>query len=345
MEAYLEHFVAARSTWLLILLLAGAVALLVKGADWLVEGAVGLSERLGVPKVIVGATVVSIGTTAPEAAVSVMAAFRGMPGLALGNSVGSIICDTGMIFGIACMVTHLPLDRYILDRHGWLQFGAGCLLVLAALPMLHLETWTSTIPRSAGFVFITLLVGYMIVSVVWARRRQKLVLEALEDIEEDTEESVLGRSMQGNVAMLLIGLLMVLAGSEIALPTVRELCLRWNVPESVVSATLVAFGTSLPELMTAISSIRKGHKELLIGNIIGADILNVLFVTGAAACTAPLLVEPLFFRLHFPVMLAILLLFRITVHYSKRQFARWPGAIFLGLHVFYFLANFFLGRG
>ncbi|HUT24040.1 MAG TPA: sodium:calcium antiporter, partial [Sumerlaeia bacterium] len=116
-----QAFIDQQPTLVLLVLLTAGIAVLVKGAGWLVDGAVGLSERLGVPKVIIGATIVSLGTTTPEAAVSVMAAFQGMPDFALGNSVGSIICDTGMIFGICCLLTRLPKDRFILNRHGWVQ--------------------------------------------------------------------------------------------------------------------------------------------------------------------------------------------------------------------------------
>src|SRR5690606_1155135 len=106
-------------------------------------------------------------------------------------------------------------------------------------------------------------------------------------------------------------------------------CLRIGVPEAIVSATVVAFGTSLPELVTAITCIRRKHTDLLVGNIIGADILNVLFVSGAAALAAPLKVHPLMLSLHFPVMLTVLLVFRTTAFFAKKEFPRWPGIILL----------------
>lgn len=348
MEEILEHFFEGQHSAVILLMLAGAIGILVKGADYLVDGAVGLSERMGIPKAIIGATVVSIGTTTPEAAVSVLAAFKGMPDLALGNAVGSIICDTGLIFGLSCLITRLPKDRFILNRHGWIQFGSGVLLVV-----LSLLFWSRAddgemqriLPRGVGFFLIGLLVLYIWISVFWAKQHPNPGVDAIvEHVDATLERIPVKNKLLLDASMLLGGLLLVLTGSHIAVPAVQVLCLRWGVPPSVVSATLIAFGTSLPELVTAITSIIKGQKEILIGNIIGADILNVLFVIGASACAAPLVVDPLFLRLHFPVMMAVLILFRVCIAYGKDSFPRWPGFLFLALHIGYVVANYVWGR-
>lgn len=331
-----ESYFVARSTWMLLLLLAGGVILIAKGADWLVEGAVALSERMRVPKVIIGATVVSLGTTTPEAAVSVMAAVHGESGLALGNSVGSIICDTGMIFGICCLVTRLPMDRFVLNRHGWIQFGAGVLLVVVSVACYFLDPVAHEIPRVVGFVFIGLLVAYMLMSIRWARDHAEHQPMQHGLTGEELAERAKGKPIVIEVIWLLIGLTCVLLASRVLICSVSELCFRWGVPSSVVAVTLVAFGTSLPELVTAITSIRKGHRDLVVGNIIGADVLNVFFVTGAAACATPLTVDRHFLVLDFPIMIAVLALFRLTVKFSKGEtFARWPGFLFLALYVIF----------
>ena len=342
------EFFDARSTWLLLLILAAAITILVKGADFLVDAAVGLSERLGVPKVIVGATIVSIGTTTPEAAVSVLAAFKGEAAFALGNSVGSVICDTGLIFGISCLLTRLPKDRFILNRHGWVQFGAGVLLVAVSLVFADYSDFQGMIPRSMGFVFIALLATYLYMSTRWARQH---TLAAPLDKVEKAEKVVTPKrgetpmpSVPRAIFFLVLGLAMVLVSSHIALESVRVLCVRWGIPPSIVAATLIAFGTSLPELVTALMSIRKGHTELLIGNIIGADILNVLFVTGAAACAHPLTVEHHFFLIDFPAMIALLVLFRLCVWLSGKTFARWPGVIFIAIYLAFVATNYLTGH-
>ena len=132
-ERYLNELVHGFPTVLLLAVIAVCIFLLSKGADWMIDGVVQLARRTGLPRIVIGATIVSLGTTTPEAVVSVMAAWMGNPGLALGNGVGSIIADTGLIFGLTCMLTIVPVNRYILNRTGWVQVGAATLLVLIAV--------------------------------------------------------------------------------------------------------------------------------------------------------------------------------------------------------------------
>ncbi len=157
MEQALEQFFSQLHWTLLLAIIAASLFILAKSADWLVDEAVVLSERSGVPKIIIGATIVSLGTTTPEVAVSVLAAVHGNPGLALGNAVGSIICDTGLILGLACLIAPLHLDPRIVNRQGWVQFGCALLLVLIATPWAAPAAAFSTgglLPRWAGFLFL-----------------------------------------------------------------------------------------------------------------------------------------------------------------------------------------------
>jgi cation:H+ antiporter len=337
-----ESLFASHTTPVLLLLLAMGIAVLVYGADRLVDGSVGLSERLGVPKVIVGATIISLGTTTPEAAVSVMAALYGDAQFALGNSVGSIICDTGLIFGLCCLLSRLPLDRFVMNRHGWIQFGAGVLLVVASTAFWDAGHGVRVLPRFVGVIFLALLVIYMAMSVKWAREHSEFQIVIRGRTEKEVEDKEAGKPVRVEAMWMAVGLALILFSSHVMIKSVTVLCdeKHLNISTAIVAATLVALGTSLPELATGIASIRKGHKELLVGNIIGADILNVLFVAGAAACAAPLTVEPLFLRLHFPVMIAILVLFRLVVACSRgTTFPRWPGVLFLGLYGAYLVGN------
>ena len=170
-EELIKSWMANRHIIWLFAIIAVTIYTLGKGADWLVEEAVTLSTRWGVPTTLVGATIVSMGTTMPEAAVSVLAAVKGSPGLALGNAVGSIICDTGLVLGTAALIAPLPLNRMIVNRQGWLQLGAGFLLVLACIPYDSLGTVFSgggKLPQFMGFVFLVLLVAYMWQSIRWA---------------------------------------------------------------------------------------------------------------------------------------------------------------------------------
>ncbi len=331
----LEVYIVGMPIWGLLIVIALALAAIGKGADLLVEEAVTLSRQMGVSKVLIGATVVSLGTTLPEVTVSVMSAINGNPELALGNAVGSIICDTGLILGLAIFFGRVPIERSLVNRQGYVQLLAGVLLVVCCLPFSHLSSVFQTggrLPQTLGFVFLALLAGYLWMSVRWA--------------SSDAEEPQADTGEKASIAMvsvkIILGLTLVILSSDILIPAVEETARRAHVPDAVIAATLVAFGTSLPELVTAITAVRKGHGELAIGNVIGADILNVLFVAGAAAAVTPLglVAGPNFFKVLFPAMLLILLLFRVALFASKEALPKWAGFALLGSYGAYLLLSF-----
>jgi cation:H+ antiporter len=259
--------------------------------------------------------------------VSVFAAFQGQPSLALGNAVGSIICDTGLILGLATVISPPPLVRRIVNRQGWIQLGAAVLLVVACVPWMDPRSLLENgglLPRFMGFVFLALLVGYMWISVLWSR-------EDRGENEPQLPKEKEGLGGFGILCKLLAGVFLVVGSSRLLIPSVEEVALRWHVPDSIIGATLVAFGTSLPELVTALTAVRRGHGEIAVGNVIGADILNVLFVAGAsAAVTSPGLHAPaFFFKMQFPAMIALLLIFRFGVMLSKDRLRKGVGWMLL----------------
>jgi cation:H+ antiporter len=337
-DAVLQQFVAELSTVSLLAIIIICIALLSKGADWMIDGVVDLAERTGLPKIVIGATVVSLGTTLPEAFVSVMAAYMGNPGLALGNGVGSIIADTGLIFGLTCVLATVPVNRFILNRTGWVQVGAAALLVaIAVIPLLRGDA-EPVLERWVGFLFLLLLVGYLYLTYVWARQGSVMVME---EGGEDSTQELMGI---GKCWLLVIGgLIMIVAGARVLVPAASEIALRFGVPDDVVAATMVAFGTSLPELMTAIAAVRKGHPEITVGNIVGADVLNCLFVIGAAAVAAPLAIPENFYYFHFPAMLIILFSFRVFISMNRSgAFHRWQGGWLLAVYVVYVILGYAL---
>lgn len=324
--------------WALWLLAAGAIVLLVFGADRVVSAAVKLATALGMSKVVIGATIVSLGTTSPEMFTSVTAAFSGKPDLALGNGIGSIICDTGLIFGLAACMQRLPLDRRIQDRHGRLQLGAGLLLaaVVGGLALLSWRIDGLVIPRWVGVVFVGLLAGYLWMSVRWARQFPDLIPDEVKKVRSaKAQSSPKATSALGNLVGFAIGLALVLLGSNLLVGSATCLCTKYGVPRSVLAATLVAFGTSLPELVTAMASLARGHGDLLVGNIMGADILNVLFVIGLSATASPLTVDRPTVLLLLPVMLLVLILFRVFVVTAGGRSRRWQGAVLLAVYLGY----------
>ena len=318
-----------------------AIVILGKSADWMVENAVTLSLRTGMPKVIVGATIVSVGTTFPEAVVSVLAALNGNPDIALGNAVGSVICDAGLILGTACLIAPLPLDKQVVNKQGWVQFGAGVLLVVFCLPFTDLGNvfqTKATLPQWAGFILVFGLIVYM----VWSIRLAKDIEaeEVEEEVDNDSPVAIL-------VGSILVGCLFVVGSSITLIEATKILATEAGIPEAVIASTLVAFGTSLPELVTAVTAARKGQGELAVGNVIGADILNVLFVAGAAAAITPagLEAESIFFRLQFPAMLIILLCFRVGIFAAKDGKLSRPFGFFLvAVYVIYGVLNALFGK-
>jgi cation:H+ antiporter len=340
-EALLQEFVAGLSTSYLLIIIVICIALLSKGADWMIDGVVDLAQRTGLPKIVIGATVVSLGTTLPEAFVSVMAAYMGNPGLALGNGVGSIIADTGLIFGLTCVLAAVPVNRFILNRTGWVQVGSATLLVIIAVAIL-LNTPSGSEPmleRWVGFFFLVLLGVYLYVTYLWAKQGGDM---AHGDDEQDQQAML---SLGVCWLMVIGGLLLVVAGARVLVPAASEIAYRFGVPDDVIAATMVAFGTSLPELMTAIAAVRKGHPEITVGNIVGADVLNVLFVIGAAAAAAPLAIPPNFYYFHFPAMLIILYSFRVFISMNKTEFHRWQGVWLLSIYGIYVFLQYALNIG
>ncbi len=329
-EAMLQNLMGGFPTILLVAVILFCIILLSKGADWMIDGVVHLAHRTALPRIVIGATVISLGTTMPEAVVSVMAAWMGNPGLALGNGVGSIIADTGLIFGLTCLLTAVPVNRFILNRTGWVQVGSATLLVAISVILLLSSTGTPILQRWVGFLLLILLAGYMYMTYVWARQGGSMAAEG-----ENLDEPEMA-GMAKSLFMVFGGLFIVVMGARMLVPCVSEIAHRIGVPEDIIAATMVAFGTSLPELMTAIAAVRKGHPEIMVGNVVGADVLNCLFVVGAAAAARPLAIPDNFFTFHFPTMLIILYSFRVFIFMNRDGcFRRWQGVWLLGIYLTY----------
>jgi len=339
-EAVLNHFVQGLPMVVLLAVIVVCIIILSKGADWMIDGVVNLASRTGLPRIVIGATIVSLGTTMPEAFVSVMAAWMGNPGLALGNGVGSIIADTGLIFGLTCMLTIVPVNRFILNRTGWVQVGSATLLVLISVGALGIMEKGPVLHRWVGILFLILLGGYMYITYIWAKQGA--------DMTQEGEEADDSESMSIGTCWLYLtgGLFLVILGARFLVPSAAEIAHRLGVPEDVIAATMVAFGTSLPELMTAIAAVRRKHPEIMVGNVVGADVLNCLFVIGAAAVARPLEIPPNFFSFHFPAMILILYPFRAFIFMNKDgYFKRWQGGWLLGVYLIYLILQYAFNIG
>lgn len=341
MQNYIAEVFGSFPLPLLIIVIAVTLTVLAKGADLLVDEAVSLSVRLRIPAVVIGATIVSIGTTMPEAAVSVMAAVSGNSGLAMGNAVGSIICNTALILGLSSIIGPVQIDRGIVKRQLFIMLGVSLLLIFSAIPYASLSRTFSeggTVPRFMGFVILALLVVYLWDSIRWSRKSSS------GSGSSDSETVVHADSSALPLVFfkLLLGIVLVIISSRLLIPAVEITALRLGIPDAIIAATLVAFGTSLPELVTAITAVRKGHSSLGVGNIIGANILNILFVVGAAAAVTPggLAAPESFFTLYFPAMLWVYLLFGIGFVISRKRFSPLIGVLLLLSYAVSIVAGF-----
>ena len=337
MDALLHEFLMNSSIFISLLALALSLYTLGKGADILVDNAVALSLRWGIPKMVLGATIVSLGTTLPEASVSTLAAVKGNADLALGNAIGSIIADTGLIIGIAALLGTVPVDKRLIHRQGTVQFSAALLLTVAALPFFSAGR-EGTIYQWMGWVFVALLIGYMYISFRWAKE------SAAGNGNADDSLSEAEKPLFFQLLFLALGIAVVVLSSKILIPAVEVSAVKAGIPQSIIAATLVAFGTSVPELVTAITAVKKGHGELAAGNIIGADILNVLFVLGVAAAVTPAGIHvPIgFYYVQFPTMLLVLGIFRFCSTRKSGVITRLQGFFLFIFYIAYVILNFVL---
>ena len=338
------------SELILWLLVVGGITVLVIGADRAVAAAAKLAAELGLSKIIIGATVVSLGTTAPETVVSVKAAMQGNGGTSLGNGIGSVICDTALIFGLCCMLSPIPRDKFIMNRQGWIQLGSGVLLagLVAGAWFVSGDVNSIWLGRPVGIILLILLAGYLYMSAVWAKSHSGCLPELDEDEEDESPEAVaksksLSSTMK-NLFWLVFGLAMVVFGAEFLLGSVERICVIYEVPDAVIAATVVAFGTSLPELVTALTALRKGHKELLVGNVIGADILNIFFVIGASAFSVPLRVTSEVLVIQIPAMIIVLMMLKGFSFGKSANFKRWQGAPLLLTYVAFIIVLTFFSK-
>lgn len=346
-----QEWFTGQPQWLLLLLSVLAMLGLIKAADLLVDGVAGVAHRLKVSKIVIAATILSLGTTSPEVAVSVQAALSGNASLALGNAIGSVICNAALIFGLGCLIGPIVVDRFVLQRQGSWLVGA---MILVSVPVFGLWLFSresAAVPRVLGVVLLVALVAYLLQSIRWSRVHPHGEPFVLPDDMPGQPGEDKHRPLGALILISILGLLIVLPASRVFVAAMIELARQWGIPEVLVAATLVSVGTSLPELVISLASVRKGHGEVLIGNVIGANILNLLFVIGASAAVAPLpLADPssshpdVLVLLHIPFMLLTVAVFLQCVGWIGRRKKSHPalGAIMLAIYTAYVVIQFIL---
>ncbi len=319
-------------------LLAFGFILLIKGGDWFVDAASGIAKRFHLPELLIGATVVSIGTTLPEVMTSAIGAISGASEIAYGNAIGSIICNTSLIAAITVAIKPGKADKKAMFFPVCCFFAVGIFYSLNAYIAQGFALWT-------GIVLLVAFVAYMIVNVL---NMKKAPVDAeMVSIEEVETEEVSKAGLIKDIGMLVVGALVIAIGAYLLVESATSIAQQLGVPESVIGLTVVALGTSLPELVTAITSLIKGHGALSLGNIIGANIFNLVLVSGVAITISPFSVplsSTLFgmnasFILDIPVMFAVMAILTLPTLF-KGKLQRWQGISLLAIYTAYLVLQF-----
>ena len=316
-----------------VLLFAVGLVFLIKGGDWFVDGAAGIARRFRLPELLIGATVVSIGTTLPEVMVSTTSALSGHGEIAYGNAIGSVICNTALIAAVTAAVRPGKVDPRSLRLPVAFFFTAAAIYAGIAYT-------TGEFTRVAGFILLGLFAAYMLTT-VWQMKRSPSST-GHDDADGETSMLLL-------IVMLIAGAALIAVGADLLVDNGTLIAQALGVPESVIALTFVALGTSLPELVTAVTSLAKGHGALSLGNVIGANVFNLVLVSGVSVTLAPFSIPKsaviagynASLVLELPVMLLVMALLTLPA-LTRGKLTRLQGVILLAIYAAFCAVQFTL---
>ncbi len=303
----------------LVLLVAGFI-LLMKGADWFVEGASKLADRLGIPQLVIGLTIVAMGTSLPEAAVSITSALKGSAELTIGNVVGSNIMNVLLILGLTSVICQIPVQKSTVKYE--IPFVILITAVLAAIGLTD-----NTVGRLDGVLLWALMIVYLLYLLWMAKNGQPL--------DEDVPEADKNDKIWKMLLMIVVGGAMIVFGSDLTVDAATSLATIFGMSERLIGLTIVAFGTSLPELVTSVTAAVKGKTDIAVGNIVGSNIFNILFVVGTTALITPVAYSAGFLVDSIAALLTVVLLLCCVL--PKRKLTRAGGALMLLCYAAYFV--------
>ncbi len=318
-----------------VLLFCVGLVLLIKGGDWFVDGATGLAHRFHFPELLIGATVVSIGTTLPEVMVSAQAALAHNSGISYGNAIGSVICNTSLIAALTIAIRPSRVNPKTL------RLPAIAFFIAAAFYM-GISYLTGRFERWHGILLLCGFVTYMVLTVLQMKRRPEAG-----DAEEAEETQAKGKTLWQEIALLVVGAAAIAVGANLLVDNGTKIAAALGVPDSVIGLTMVALGTSLPELVTAITALAKGHSALSLGNIIGANLFNLVLVSGAAITISPFSIpaEKTLMGMNaslvvdLPVMLGVMLILCVPA-LLRGKLQRWQGILLLCIYTAFTVFQF-----
>ena len=299
-----------------LVLLAVGFVMLVKGADWFVDGAAGIADKFGIPQLVIGLTIVAMGTSAPEAAVSITAALKGNADITIGNIVGSNILNILIILGITSVIVAVSVQKSTVQYEIPFMMVITVLLAVFGYTSGHITFWE-------GVIFWIAFLIYLLYLFIMAKNNK-------EEIDEMQK-----RPVWMLILFVLGGLVLVVWGSDVTVDAATEIAKAAGLSQRFIGLTIVAFGTSLPELVTSVSAARKGKADIAIGNIVGSNIFNILFVVGTTA-----LITPVVFQAGFMVDMVICLAAGILLWlcvFKDRKLGRAGGVVMLIAYAAYFV--------
>ena len=313
--------------WIALIL---AFIILAKCADIFVDSSVEIAEKFKMPKLVIGIVLVSLATTAPELAVSLMSAISGKPEIALGNAIGSVICDDGLALAFAGLIAATPI--LIIPR---VLKTSGIFLLFIELLAFLFVLFDNTLNRWEGVILVTLFICY-IIFLFYQHKEGKLK----SDIDEGPSQNKISPAFL-LILFFIISISGIIASSKFVIVSAIKISHTFHVPEAIIALTIVAFGTSIPEVATCIVAARKKQGAIAVGNIIGADIMNICWVAGASAIANPLILGRKEILFMFPAMFVIVGSMLLLLRY-KYSLTRIKGSILLGLYLIYLYLVIFI---
>lgn len=321
------NFTGSTPLWIVLLFAAGLVCI-IKGGDLFVDAAGWIAEASGIPKFIIGATIVSFATTLPEMLVSVFAALEDNADIAVGNAVGSVTANTGLIMCLSLVCMTCLMERR--------QFGVKACLLLAAILSLFGFTRDGRLSVAEGLLVLVIFAGFLAESLISARREQGTELK-----EDEERPAVSGKTVAGNIVKFVLGAAGIVLGAQLLIDNGSAIASLLGVPDAIIAATMIAVGTSLPELVTTLTAIRKKESSLSVGNIIGANIMDLTLILPLCSLILgkPLPVQSQGMLLDIPACLIICAAVLVPALW-KGKFQRWMGFLAGGLYIVYLTVMF-----
>lgn len=321
------NFTGSTPLWIVLFFAAGLICI-IKGGDLFVDAASWIAEASGIPKFIIGATIVSFATTLPEMLVSVFAALEGSADIAVGNAVGSVTANVGLIMCLSLVCMECAMSRK--------QFGVKACLLLTAILVLFAFTRDGQLSIGESVFILLIFAGFIVESLIAARREQGT------EVAEDAERpAVNGKTIAVNIVKFVVGAAAIVLGAQLLIDNGSAIASLLGVPDAIVAATMIAIGTSLPELVTTLTAIRKKQSSLSVGNIIGANIMDLTLIMPLCSLILgkPLTVENQGMLLDIPACLIICAAALVPALW-KGKFQRWIGFLIGGLYVVYLIVMF-----